>query len=125
MTDTIPDALDSNSLKKARLVNILASISSTALRASATIWPEGRWSVLAFFRGGSSKSEGVAMSGTGAGRGKGAGVSLSNLTKRLWLVEGGAGGGAVDGPGTGDGERFDRGGRMRMEGRTGQKLVTE
>ena len=34
----------------------------------------------------------------------GAGVSLSNLMKRLCLLEGGGGGEAVDSPGTGDGE---------------------
>lgn len=67
------------------------------------------------------REEGVAMSETGAGRGKGAGVSLSNRTKRLCLLECGGGARAVDGPGTGDGERLGRGGRMRMEGRAGQK----
>ena len=120
MTATIPDALNSNSLKKAQLVNILASMVRTALQALAAIWPEGRWLVLTFFHGGSSKREGVAMSETGAGHGKGTGV-LSNLMKRLCLVEGSGGGGAVDSPGTGNGEQLERGGSMQMEGRAKQK----
>ena len=107
MTATIPDALDSNFLKKVQLVNILDLMARMVLRALVTIWPKGRWSVSTFFHGGSSKREGVAMSEMGAGCGKGAGVSLSNLMKRLCLLEGGGGGGAVDSPGTGDGERLE------------------
>ena len=82
MTATIPDALDSSSLKNARLVNIFDSMARTALRASAAVWPVWRLSVLAFFLGGSSKRERGPISGTGSGRGNGDGVSLSTLTKR-------------------------------------------